>query len=806
MEFLRVRAGDEVRVRQRTWIVRDVHSYETCQLLTLAALSPTGSSSALRVIHPFDDVEEARSIHASRRISLRAWRRACKAVLLEDGPSWALRTAISAGIELLAYQLEPALAVLRGLGSRILIADDVGLGKTVQAVLILAELLARGIVSRALIICPAGLREQWTEECSSRFNLDLAILDQTGLRRARARLPVGVNPWATVPLAIASVDFVKRPEVLPAALEANWDLVIVDEAHGACGQSDRRDAVSSLCRRAPHVLLLSATPHNGDEAAFKTLCNMGSNGDELVVFRRSRLEAGRDAGRRAHTLRVARTGPERRMHAALAALTRAVHREGAHLDRSVWLMLSLLHKRALSSPYALAASAERRLQMLGEPLQYGTEQLPLPWEDDGGELDAADAAPMWGTPALKDLRQERRLLEQLVDAARSASGCEGKLRCLHRLLRRVREPVIVFTEYRDTLQHVRTQVAPHAAVVHGGLSREQRRAALGAFPSTGVLLATDAAGEGLNLQQHCRFVINLELPWNPMRLEQRVGRVDRIGQKQRVHVCHLISAGTGEASLLDRLSSRVSQARARVGAPNPLVGRPEWTEESSARLIVLREKAPLDANAQWTAPPVPLTRLTREAALETERLGAMRGLVASGEPSGAGTTVRSATLVARTRRSRMRAALGGSSLAVVRASTSDGTGRVIATSVYGVRINSAGFRGVASGTHIGAICAAVQSVAASCHEESVRIHQAMTRRQLDRARAIAELFRAAISERQPGLFDRRAESEWREDEDARAEAAATALERVARTERALDVRRDSPVVSLVLLSGAEPRS
>jgi superfamily II DNA or RNA helicase len=423
---------------------------------------------------------------------------------------------------------------------------------------------------RILIVCPAGLREQWSEECVTRFEMPMAIMDQQGVRRARTLMPVGVNPWTAESLVITSIDYMKRAEILPSVLEANWDVVIVDEAHGACGQSDRRDAVSSVCRSAPYVLLLSATPHNGDEAAFSTLCGLGRHGDELIVFRRSRDEAGRDGGRRAHTVRVACTPAERRMHAALAALTRAIARESADMDRSIWLMLSLLHKRALSSPFALAASAERRLQMLTDGGSAGVEQLLLPLDDGAGELDAEDAAPMWSVPALRDGSRERRLLEDVVAAARQAEGSEGKLRRLHRLIRAIQEPIIIFTEYRDTLLHVRNQVAPGAAVIHGGLTREQRRAALAAFPSAGVLLATDAAGEGLNLHEHCRTVINLELPWNPMRLEQRIGRVDRIGQRRRVHAFHLVAAGTGEARLLDRLSVRVSRAGARVGAPNPL--------------------------------------------------------------------------------------------------------------------------------------------------------------------------------------------------------------------------------------------
>ena len=297
MENPQHKIGDRVRVRQRTWTVQQVDSYPGCRVYTLGGVGHTGQGSC-RVLHPFDDVERIDTPRRTRRVPLRTWRHACRALLLQHGDASALRTAASARIELLPYQLEPTLALLQGHGARLLIADEVGLGKTVQAMLAVAELRARGVVSRVLVLCPAGLREQWADECATRFDLPLAILDHAGVRRVGSRHPPGVNPWRLEPLAVASIDYVKRPEVLPAVLQAHWDLVIVDEAHGTCGDSDRRDAVSRLCARAPWVVLLTATPHSGDEAAFAALCAFGRHDDGLVVFRRSRLETGRDAGRR----------------------------------------------------------------------------------------------------------------------------------------------------------------------------------------------------------------------------------------------------------------------------------------------------------------------------------------------------------------------------------------------------------------------------------------------------------------------------------------------------------------------------
>ena len=804
MEILQPKVGDRVRVRQRTWVVRDVDAYEHCRVLTLASAG-SHSPPLQRFIQPFDDVEGEERVEGERRVSLRAWRRLCRSALLEDGPSWGLRTAVAARMDLMPYQLEPALALLCGLGSRVLIADDVGLGKTVQAMLAAAELRARGLASRILIICPAGLREQWTEECADRFEMPAAIMDQRGIRRARAVRPVGVNPWTAESTVVTSIDYMKRPEILPLVLEADWDLVVVDEAHGACGQSDRRDAVSSVCSRAPCVLLLSATPHNGDEAAFSTLCRLGQHGDELVVFRRSRSEAGRDSGRRAHVVRVAGTSPERRMHAALAALTRAIVRESPDLDRSVWLMLTLLYKRALSSPFALASSAERRLQMLNDGGAVGVEQLLLPLDDETGELDAGDAAPMWSVPALKDGGRERRLLEEVIATAREAEGSEGKLHRLRRLLRAIREPVIIFTEYRDTLLHVRNQVAPAAAILHGGLTREQRRSALSAFPSAGVLLATDAAGEGLNLHEHCRTVINLELPWNPMRLEQRIGRVDRIGQRRRVHAFHLVTEH--ETRLLDRVATRVSRAGARVGAPNPLAGRPAWTDDVAARVIVFRQDEgaermePADA---WMPPQVPLTRLRVEGEVESARVESIRSIARSERGRRAAAPVASGTVVvARTRRRQMRTALRGRYLAVFRSTLIDGGGRTVATRVLGAICGTSRAAGAANlNVDIHQIAREV-AASSTWHLESADAHAAMMRRRIERTHAIAASLGGSNVPRQPRLFDRRAEHTWQRESQSSEAARMSAVARSVRAELGLTLHLSN--LEPVLLLGSDAR-
>ena len=577
-----------MRVRGARWRILDVRAYEDCQVVTLSGVAPPYAGVQRRVLTPFETIEPIEGRSRPRIVSRRRWSRACRALLSTNVPPGALRSAVGARIELMPHQLEPALAVLRGLGSRLLLADDVGLGKTIQAGLVASELLARGAIDRILILTPAGLREQWSQELAARFSIDAPSVDARVLRRMATMLPVGVNPWSTAAVAIASIDYVKRPEVLPAVTSCTWDLVIVDEAHGVAGDSDRQDAVQRLTSRAAYVLLLTATPHSGDRRSFASLCGLGAAADDpLLVFRRTRADVGIDASRRVHAVRVRPTSDERQMHALLARYSDAVRGEGGRSQRDAWLALAVLHKRALSSAWSLAQSVDRRCEALCTSEEsVHAEQLALPIGDPQGDLVSADEPPAWPSGVgLSDPVRERRMLTALAAAARRASMRETKLSALGRLLRRANEPAVVFTEYRDTLLHVRRSLKQPVAVLHGGLARDEREAALTEF-SRGdrtVLLATDAAAEGLNLHHACRLVINLELPWNPMRLEQRIGRVDRIGQRRRVHAFHLIAAGTGEARILSRLRARIAIANTEIGAPDP-IGSDE--ERTTARLAI----------------------------------------------------------------------------------------------------------------------------------------------------------------------------------------------------------------------------
>ncbi|HKY21280.1 MAG TPA: helicase-related protein [Vicinamibacterales bacterium] len=551
-------------VRGERWIVDDATEFADCAVLSLSAADHAGRSSS-QLLVPFDRPIKSATVSRSRVVTGRRWIRHLHSELSELRMAGELLEAAGATIDILPFQLEPALALITGRASRFLLADEVGLGKTIQAGLMLAELRRRGWCERALILTPSGLRKQWAGELQRRFDISAAVLDADALSRLQRSLPLDVNPWGIERVLITSIDFIKQPEVLRGLSGQLWDLLIVDEAHQASAASLRYEAARTLARQARHVVLLTATPHAGDESAYRALCELGrfDRADPMVLFRRTRQQSTLSRTRRVHLLHV-RLAPEtREMHRALAAYVAKLWQIARATGRpEVQLAAMVLSKRAFSSAGSLASSIERRLAAISGSLPVSS-QPALPFDAD---VDSADEAPRPDAPAFDCPDEEEAALRQLLAAARRAEVDEDKVRVLHKLLQRIEEPVIVFTEYRDTLETLERAFANtrKTVVLHGGQTSQERRDAVDAFTSgsADLLLATDAGAEGLNLQRRCRLVVNLELPWNPIRLEQRIGRVDRIGQSRTVHAIHLFADGTAEGTVLAALLRRLDRIQA----------------------------------------------------------------------------------------------------------------------------------------------------------------------------------------------------------------------------------------------------
>jgi superfamily II DNA or RNA helicase len=526
-----------------------------------------------------------------------------------------LLTPANAGIAILPYQLEPALALTSGTAARILIADEVGLGKTVQAGVIIAETIARRQDAHVLVLCPAGLRAQWDDELTKRFHLTPVVLDSASLRRVP--LSDGANPWAAHPLVLTSTDYIKRSEVVRALESLVWDLIVIDEAHGIAGNSDRHAAAALLAQRSRAVVMLTATPHSGDDIAFARLASVGDLEATfpLLVFRRTRADTSGLTRRRTRWLRVRLTNAELHMHRALMAYVHRVWRRPA--SHAARLAMIILTRRACSGALSLARTIERRLALLATGSPDASQlQLPLGLFESNDEVPDAEV----GTPGLENVHDERRTLETILALARRA-GKSGKLQALARLLRRSNEPAIVFTEYRDTLAALARELTGFATCqLHGGLAAAERADVIHAF-TTGrskVLLATDAASEGLNLQQRCRLVVHLEVPWTPTRIEQRVGRVDRIGQARTVHQVHLVARATVEESRVAAVVQRLSRVASTLSSLSSR--RPD---ERQVAGYVLGNDDP-DTSAVALPPGLITVNLRERAETETARLLAAR--------------------------------------------------------------------------------------------------------------------------------------------------------------------------------------
>jgi superfamily II DNA or RNA helicase len=601
-------AGALVDARGSRWRVVEVIDHGACRSCRLVGTAAPNLGVHRTLLAPFDRLLPTERAVRFHSVGRRRWMLGLSALLADNCPAGGLRGVASARIDLLDYQLEPALACGRG-ATRLLLADEVGLGKTIQAGLILADLCARADSVHALILCPAGLCVQWQRELRDRFGLPAELADLPALRRQARTSLAGAGPWDRMAIAIASIDFVKQPEVLTGMGQVHWDLLVIDEAHLCAVAPERSAAVNALARRARRVVLMTATPHPGEAGAFDALCRIGRLADEgpLLMFRRTRADLGRATTRRGHVLRVSLTAAERRVHALLerytsrvwAAASASPPRSDAHLAMIV------LRKRAASGAWPLLVSLSRRLRWLGRPEAAEAAQLSLPLGNDGASpSEDDDPWHILAAPGLADSAAERRILERLIELTRAAVACDSKCRVLVRFLRRAGEPAIVFTEYRDTLVHLAGVVSRMArvAIVHGGMDAASRAESVDAFTSGSVdlLLATDAAAHGLNLQSRCRLVVDLELPWNPVRLEQRVGRVDRIGQRRIVHAVHLVARETGEEQLLERLALRIHRSREALGgAENSLSG---LSEIEVAERVFARVGAPAQTNPGGAVP------------------------------------------------------------------------------------------------------------------------------------------------------------------------------------------------------------
>ena len=605
-----------------------------------------------------------------------------------------LHAPFRSGITIEDYQLDPVARAVSMPRVNLLVADDVGLGKTIEAGLVVEELLLRHRARTVLVVCPAGLQLQWRDQMRDKFGLEFRIVDSASLRDLRRRRGLHVNPWTHFPRLITSIDFLKRerpmrllreqlpPEGKPA-FPRKFDLLIVDEAHNVAPaghgnyavDSLRTQAIRTLAPHFEHKLFLSATPHNGYTESFGALLELlddqrfhrGAPPDPAqlatVMVRRMKSELppddlGRDRFAKRHLEAVEVDFPEdeRRAHGLLVKYAK-LRAEGARDDAEKYtteFVLKLLKKRMFSSPEAFRITLDKHRKTLrGERDEKRPNKRPslgsLRRELEGIEEDTDDDAA-WEQRALDAIEtgataqhqlsaEESGILDELAQWAEGAAGrLDAKAQRLLTWLDGLVRPggvwgttrVIIFTEYRATQNWLQGHLAARGLTEGGRLltlcggmdddERERIKAAFQAGPDVSrvrILLATDAASEGIDLQNHCSRLIHYEIPWNPNRMEQRNGRVDRHGQRaRRVEILHFVGKGwsehqgsrdaapgdlEGDLEFLFRAARRVDQIREDLGSVGDVLQRQVEEAMLGRRRTLDPERSAPRANAAKAA-------------------------------------------------------------------------------------------------------------------------------------------------------------------------------------------------------------
>lgn len=533
----------------------------------------------------------------------------------------------------LPHQLLAVSFVLDRFKPRVLIADEVGLGKTIEAALIYEELKARGMVKRVLVVAPSGLCLQWREEMKVKFGEEFVIYDRATVRSLKQLHGETTNVWTLADRVITSLDFIKpkkitdnldervartrrwhNEQVFAAAVAAGFDMVIFDEAHKLTKdmsgeETARYKAGKALAEAAPVVLLLSATPHQGDQHKFRNLLRLidpylfsGSGPVTAEAVRKITVRHNKRAvvdfhGNRLFKQRVATVcliyrdavadKVELDLYRAVTDYVTTFYELARQQNNRAMMFLLLIYQRMVSSSSRairkslsarLAALEELRRRAAGQEL--GSDWEELDW-DDLQELTAEEqlaeltraGATRGGGIIETALAAEIMALKKCLALAEQATTGRNDVK-FTRLLGIINElriqennprlKVIIFTEFRETqayLEERLTALGYRTAIINGTMSTPERMAQVERFRREAeFLISTDAGGEGINLQ-FCHVLINYDLPWNPMRLEQRIGRIDRIGQEHDVKVINLQLADTVENRVREVIEQKLDIIR-----------------------------------------------------------------------------------------------------------------------------------------------------------------------------------------------------------------------------------------------------
>ncbi len=556
-----------------------------------------------------------------------------------------------------AYQLVPVLRALEMPRVALMLADAVGLGKTIQAGMVLRELMLRRRIRRVLVLCPAALRTQWRDEMQEKFALPFEVVDRPQTLKLQREIGIDANPWRSHERIIASYHYLKQPDVLEQFRSTSepgedgrlrWDLLIVDEAHNLAPASFGSDSdLSKMLQRITpwfeHRIFLTATPHNGHTRSFSGLLealdpvrftrksdlddeDRRRVGEAVIRRLKSEIntcytdigEAPRFSERHVEALPALHFGAhERALHLAVRDFRRALKKalRGAdHQDRTAAnFATEVLQKRLLSGPWPFGQSWLALIEGLDTPDDAVTAATVVRARNAHADESDNDAEResrqrhaertvgawlrQWKQAVAEEIAEVTRHVAAIgvtrvppgldpashmaeVDARAVRVKADARLRALEALIDgslrtptgwRDDERLIVFTEYLASLDYLRANLrarygdGPWLITLYGGMNDVERDAVKRAFNDprgpARILLATDAAGEGLNLQRAARHMLHWDIPWNPARMEQRNGRLDRHGQERDVFIFHFDSTDDASMRFLGKVLRKRSQTR-----------------------------------------------------------------------------------------------------------------------------------------------------------------------------------------------------------------------------------------------------
>jgi len=667
--------GQLVEIRRRQWVVGDVQESAFSSdgngkqhLVTLGSLDEDSLGESLQVLWELEP--GARVLERAGLPKITGWDSADRLEAFLDTVRWGaatnadrsfLQSPFRSGITIEDYQLDPLVRAIDMARVNLLIADDVGLGKTIEAGLVIQELLVRHRARTVMIVCPATLQVKWRTEMQEKFGLEFRIVDTEYVKALRRERGIHANPWTSFPRLISSMDWMKSGEglrllkdILPphVTYPRKFDILVVDEAHNVAPaaasqyalESQRTRAIRAVAPHFSHRLFLSATPHNGYQESFTSLLELLDDQrfartvmpDERqlqrVMVRRMKSDIVDADGqpvfpiRKLECLDVDYSEEERSVHRLLHEFTesRSKSVEGTRYGFGTDFVHMLLKKRLFSSPMAFALTLAKHRETLergrthregstldDRVLRKAIVRTEEEYSDDAraeeARLEAVEVASELAVPLTES---ERAMLDRLTNwAEKFKNRVDAKAKAiLHWLEVHLKsggrwndKRAILFTEYRAThvwLHQILTSYGyggDRLMILHGSMQPDEREAVKAAFQAhptvspVRILLATDAASEGIDLQNHCNLLLHVEIPWNPNVMEQRNGRIDRHGQKEKtVSIWHPVGKGfdpkevsrhrkvgdiAGDHEYLMRAVLKVDTIREDLGSVGPVIAR-----------------------------------------------------------------------------------------------------------------------------------------------------------------------------------------------------------------------------------------